>query len=686
MTRAHTLSCILTAALLAGAAQAYQNKSTLAVELQAAIQRETVQGDIKGALKQYERILSRAGAPDRETAARALLRIGQCHEKLGSAEARKAYERLVREFGDQKDAVEAKTRLAALNPASTAPAERVLHAAEFIGDARPSSSGKFVAFLREGAICILDTASGTVRTAVAAPSDDRARHWKPLVSPDGSLIAYTHFGNEQLEGKGDLHVSRTDQTGDRILIEGSTTVHDYFSAVDWSADGSRILVARTNDQTRGLLIVPSGGGAVKELDTRDFNWWTGRRIASFSPDGQWIAYPSATPDQSTRGYVPTDVRIMPASGGESKIAVSGAGHDYVLGWLSSGELVTVSERSGRPRAYKIPVAAGQVRGEPVLLELRLEERPQDESVIGISREGAIFVNERMNQSELNTFRSGSDAFQKLPLGFQGGRPALSSDGSKLAYAVGGGGLNDNSIVIREMNTGRERVLPAKIPSVLRLTWFPDGKSLLAISNTGNYGRRPAFRMNTETGEMQPSADVVEMNAFYNPMILNDGQTLLYTARDPQVKNGPTGRIVGLNLATGAVRTLIEPSSGAMVGSFGASGDRSKIVYTEFNPSTRERRLLVSSLDNPQPKVVCQGANCRAGVPFFAPGDREIVFWKADENGAPANLWRVSVDGGEPQLFREAKWTMDGPVFHPTSGEIILGVDKASAKLIMKPLR
>jgi hypothetical protein len=30
--------------------------------------------------------------------------------------------------------------------------------------------------------------------------------------------------------------------------------------------------------------------------------------------------------------------------------------------------------------------------------------------------------------------------------------------------------------------------------------------------------------------------------------------------------------------------------------------------------------------------------------------------------------------------------MDGPVFHPTSGEIILGVDKASAKLIMKPLR
>ena len=90
MRREHTLTCILTAALLAGAAHGYQNKAALAVELQSAIQRETVQGDIKGALKQYERILSRAGAADRETAARALLRIGQCHEKLGNAEARKA--------------------------------------------------------------------------------------------------------------------------------------------------------------------------------------------------------------------------------------------------------------------------------------------------------------------------------------------------------------------------------------------------------------------------------------------------------------------------------------------------------------------------------------------------------------------------------------------------------------------
>jgi hypothetical protein len=95
--------------------------------------------------------------------------------------------------------------------------------------------------------------------------------------------------------------------------------------------------------------------------------------------------------------------------------------------------------------------------------------------------------------------------------------------------------------------------------------------------------------------------------------------------------------------------------------------------------------MLSAVENPQPKVVCQGTNCRAGVPFFVPGDREIVFWMDDENGAPSTLWRVNVDGGEPRLFREAKWTMDGPVFHPTSGEIILGVGEYTARLLMKRL-
>ena len=52
---------------------------------------------------------------EKTTAAKALLNIGRCYEKLGNAEARKTYERVVRDFADQAEVVaEARVRLAAL--------------------------------------------------------------------------------------------------------------------------------------------------------------------------------------------------------------------------------------------------------------------------------------------------------------------------------------------------------------------------------------------------------------------------------------------------------------------------------------------------------------------------------------------------------------------------------------------
>ena len=73
-----------------------------------------VDGDLKSAIALYEKTATEF-KNDRATAAKALLRIGQCYEKLGAAESRKAYERVVREFSDQgEQAAFAKGRLSAL--------------------------------------------------------------------------------------------------------------------------------------------------------------------------------------------------------------------------------------------------------------------------------------------------------------------------------------------------------------------------------------------------------------------------------------------------------------------------------------------------------------------------------------------------------------------------------------------
>ena len=86
------------------------------VQLQAAIQAEVIDGDLKTAIERYQRIVATFPS-ERPVVAKALVRMGQCYDRLGDAqarEARRAYERVVREFADQKEAAElARTLLAA---------------------------------------------------------------------------------------------------------------------------------------------------------------------------------------------------------------------------------------------------------------------------------------------------------------------------------------------------------------------------------------------------------------------------------------------------------------------------------------------------------------------------------------------------------------------------------------------
>src|SRR5690349_11028676 len=80
-----------------------QNRGEAERQLQAAQQKEQVEGDLKSAIRLYEQVANSKDA-GRSTVAQAWLRIGRCYEKLGSAGARKAYERVARQYADQADA------------------------------------------------------------------------------------------------------------------------------------------------------------------------------------------------------------------------------------------------------------------------------------------------------------------------------------------------------------------------------------------------------------------------------------------------------------------------------------------------------------------------------------------------------------------------------------------------------
>src|SRR6266700_1900554 len=111
MRQRFTIAAVLTA-FTGGVLLLAQASRTAEVQFKAAQHKEQVEGDLKGAIEQYKKI---AQGSDRAVAAKALVAIGQCYEKLGNAEARNAYDRVVREFADQSESVDqARARLAAM--------------------------------------------------------------------------------------------------------------------------------------------------------------------------------------------------------------------------------------------------------------------------------------------------------------------------------------------------------------------------------------------------------------------------------------------------------------------------------------------------------------------------------------------------------------------------------------------
>src|SRR5438034_7798622 len=95
------LATVLASAL---AVQAAPGDDRADVLLQSAMKKETVDGDLNGAIKQYGAIVTKYKS-DRAVTAIALVHMAECYQKMGDSESRKIYERVVSEYADQKEAV-----------------------------------------------------------------------------------------------------------------------------------------------------------------------------------------------------------------------------------------------------------------------------------------------------------------------------------------------------------------------------------------------------------------------------------------------------------------------------------------------------------------------------------------------------------------------------------------------------
>ena len=97
MNRQSITAAFFVLALLAGQSALAQSGYDL---FQKGLVQERAKGDLEEAIRLYQQIVEDF-ADDRALAAKALLHIGLCYEKLGRAEAQKAYQRVIEEYPEQ---------------------------------------------------------------------------------------------------------------------------------------------------------------------------------------------------------------------------------------------------------------------------------------------------------------------------------------------------------------------------------------------------------------------------------------------------------------------------------------------------------------------------------------------------------------------------------------------------------
>src|SRR5262245_41516669 len=264
-----------------------QSPSKAELSLRAAIEIETVKGDLKKAIDEYKRLASNR---DRTVAAKALLRMAGCYEKLGSTEARRVYERVVKEFADQKESAEqAKAQLS--GPTGTAKLARSLFSGPQVDlSGSVSPDGRYVSFQANAAggnsnLWVRELETGMVRQITDEKGGGIEAGYMSRFSPDGKQVAYSWADWNQGHGRHELRITPVDNPRTaRTLI--TRPEFKFSGPMAWSPDGKWIVTYFSIDPKGDQFgVVSVADGSMKILaDDVDF-----QQPAFFSPDSKYLA-------------------------------------------------------------------------------------------------------------------------------------------------------------------------------------------------------------------------------------------------------------------------------------------------------------------------------------------------------------------------------------------------------------
>ena len=667
---------------------------------QQALLKERAEGELQEAIQLYEQIV-RDFAADRTLAARALVQVGQCYEKLGSQEAERAYQRVVNDYGDQAVFVaQARERLAALRPAAlrseqVAPSP-VSPATRLISDGWPQI---LRTPLRDGrhlldydtarsAFDLVDIQSGTTRPLLTTESKLPFMSGGPGyfdLSADGRTVAGILVVHDAAPGEVgpvagvELRVFDVGGNGAGRLAYSWGPGH-YVKLFGWVPDASSVWTfVLKPDRTAQIASVDLTDGAFNVLKTLDYRGHS--QPPSISPDGRLITYHDA-PDRES----PPDVFLL-ATDGSREIRVEHPASDSKPIFAPDGSgIVFESDRRGARDLWFLPVADGRPSGAPRIV---WRDVGYYGVVLRFAENGSLFYYFSMNEravytAEIDVLNQTIDNLEVVtPRQRQmNSAPAWSPDGRWLAYLRGG-----SRLVMRELATGVERevTIPGGRGPV---DWCGSATSLVV----SGYDDGPAaYRVGQGSGEVER----LPLNRPDRALCVAEGEAIVYHRRVGD-RSGQVGQVVRHFLSSGQESVLFEGGGRSMARSLDGRHlafivADSVVARLVVMPSTggEPRELMTSSYYEYPGRLIQRWAKL-IDVAWMPDGQHLLVVKSAEDpaegqsyavDEVPYELWRVPIDGGAaqmigrlPEQFKSVRSVRDMSV-HPDGTRLAFGVSE-----------
>ncbi len=378
--------------------------------LEKAMLLENVDGDLPAAIEQYKKIVADDGG-NRAFAAKALLRLGGCYEKLGREEAQKTYQQLINDYPDQAaEVASARQRLAGLAEASREQASKPIFrkitvpgkispgaqlssdgarlamvsggdiwvvnlegkvAPEIAGEPEQlshdmkaswagltwSGNGQWIAFNEDTMpvrnIYVLPVSGGALRKVPRAVPILGGSPWWLGLSWDGNLLAYSN----PFEGRMALQIVSVD-TGDTLM---RFSIPDDATEPTYSLDDSQVAYIRQGERPADMLhevrvmrLADGSDFPVTEIPMLF-------RSPTWSPDGNllaFLAHPNRD-DVSVEEVWITPVLENRETAGESTKIKLPRFVQSLAGWTVDNKIGLLSTGPSRNAIYTVPLSGGK---------------------------------------------------------------------------------------------------------------------------------------------------------------------------------------------------------------------------------------------------------------------------------------------------------------------------------------